>query len=40
MITDNDRREFRQMLVLIPLTAIVMVAFFAVMAGLMERCGA
>ena len=40
MITDKDRKEFRHMLVLIPLTAIVMVAFFAVVAGFMERVGA
>ena len=36
MITDKDRKEFRQFLVLIPLTVIVMVAFFSVVAGCMD----
>ena len=35
--TDEDRKEFRQLLVLIPLTVVVMVAFFAVLAGFMDR---
>ena len=34
--TDEDRKKFRQLLVLIPLTVIVMVAFFAVLASIMD----
>lgn len=34
--TDEERRKFRQLLVLIPLTVVVMVAFFTVLAGFMD----
>ena len=34
--TDEDRKEFRQFLVLIPLTVVVMVAFFTVLASFMD----
>ena len=38
--TDEERRKFWRELTIVALTAIVMVAFFAVVAGLMDRAPA
>lgn len=35
--TDEDRKEFRQLLVLIPLMVVVMVTLFTLWAGFMDR---
>ena len=34
--TDEDRKEFRQLLVLIPLMVVVMVTLFTLWAGFMD----
>ena len=35
--TDEDRKEFRQLLVLIPLMVVVMVTLFTFLASIMDR---